>query len=216
MGTACSLAALCPVHYTSGDVPHATLRLETFPGSWRLIRMDKSTRAAYVRSLSPETAVHQFGLELHYFVEGKDSDGQLAIVHYVSAPGHEPPPHVHDDEDEVFYLLEGEMDAYCGDEVFHVRGGECLFLPSGKPHAWLIRTSVLHTLIVTHPARLDRIFRETKRHEDEVQAAGGTYRDAYEGDRGKEMLAIAARHGIHVLTSEQVREQLPSFPSRIS
>jgi mannose-6-phosphate isomerase-like protein (cupin superfamily) len=168
-------------------------------------------RSAYVRGHSADTAIHQFGLDIHYLVDSKDTEGRLTIVHYVSSPGHEPPPHLHEDEDEVFYVLEGELDAYCGDAKLHVKAGECLFLPFGKPHAWIIRSPVLRTLIVCHPARLDQAFRDMKELEDKVASSGQSYEEALAGEAGKQIMAIFAKHKLRILSPAEVREQMPRF-----
>ena len=55
-------------------------RRKVMPG---VIRDLQEGRKAYVRGVTAATAVHQFGLELHYLVEGRDSHGQLAILHYL-------------------------------------------------------------------------------------------------------------------------------------
>ena len=172
----------------------------------------REERKGYVRGVTAETAVHQFGLELNYLVEGHDSNGKLAILHYTSFPGHEPPPHVHEDEDEVFYVLEGELDAYCGSETLEVKAGQCLVLPYGKPHAWKIRSPVFRSLIVTHPARIDRIFREMQEPYRKIEASGESYEQALQGDAGREILEIAARHGMRALSPDEIRQQMPGFP----
>ncbi len=169
-------------------------------------------RKGYVRGVTADTAVHQFGLELHYLVEGRDSNEQLAILHYTSSPGHEPPPHVHEDEDEVFYVLEGELDAYCGSDTLQVKAGQCLMLPFGKPHAWIIRSPIFRALIVTHPARIDRIFREMQEPYRKIEASGESYEKALQEDAGKAILNIAARHGMRALGPDEIRQQMPGFP----
>ena len=168
-------------------------------------------RKAYTRGSTAETAVHQFGLELHYLVEGNDSNGKLAMIHYTSFPGHEPPPHFHEDEDEIFYLLEGELDAYCGTDILHAKAGECLVLPFGKPHAWIIRSPKLQALIMTAPARLARIFREMQEPYRRMKASGESYEEALVNGLGKELLDTAARHGMYALTPEEIGEQMPGF-----
>ena len=173
----------------------------------------EEARKPYVRGVAAGTAIQQFGVELHYLVEGCDSLGKLALLHYVSSPGHEPPPHVHEDEDEVIYLLEGELDAYCGSDTLHVRAGECLFLPFGKPHTWILRSSTLRALIITHPARIDRIFREVHEIYQKMEASGQSYEQALQGGAGKEMLDAAARHGMRALSPHEIQQQMPDFLS---
>jgi mannose-6-phosphate isomerase-like protein (cupin superfamily) len=44
-----------------------------------------------------------------------------------------PPLHVHDREDECFYVLDGGLSVRCGGEVFDAGGGSFVFLPRGPP-----------------------------------------------------------------------------------
>ena len=45
------------------------------------------------------------------------------------------PRHLHRNEDEVYYVVEGEHVYQCGDEEFQVGPGDLVFLPRGIPHA---------------------------------------------------------------------------------
>ena len=45
-----------------------------------------------------------------------------------------PPLHVHDREDECFYVLDGELSIRCGSEVLDAVRGSFVFLPRGRPH----------------------------------------------------------------------------------
>jgi quercetin dioxygenase-like cupin family protein len=65
--------------------------------------------------------------------------------------GTEPPPHVHEHEDELFYVLEGTINIYVGDECFRAAAGECVFLPKLKAHAFKIESSEIHMLVLMIP-----------------------------------------------------------------
>lgn len=52
--------------------------------------------------------------------------------------GHAPPLHLHEHEDEAFYLLEGFMRFRCGDEEFDANAGDFVFVPRGTPHAFRV------------------------------------------------------------------------------
>ena len=45
-----------------------------------------------------------------------------------------PPLHVHNREDECFYVLDGELSIRCGSEVFDAARGSFVFLPRGRLH----------------------------------------------------------------------------------
>ena len=41
-----------------------------------------------------------------------------------------PDAYWHEHEDEVFYIVEGHLEMHCGDQVFQVEAGECIFYRS--------------------------------------------------------------------------------------
>jgi mannose-6-phosphate isomerase-like protein (cupin superfamily) len=69
--------------------------------------------------------------------------------------------HVHRNEDELFYVLEGEHVFRCGEEEFRVGPGGTVFAPRGIPHAH--RRVVPRTgrfLTLTYPAGFEGFFRD--------------------------------------------------------
>jgi mannose-6-phosphate isomerase-like protein (cupin superfamily) len=70
------------------------------------------------------------------------------------------PLHLHEREDELFHILEGEHVFQCGGDEFHVGPGEFLALPRGVPHAH--RRVVPGTgrfLVIASPGGFDGFFR---------------------------------------------------------
>jgi len=57
--------------------------------------------------------------------------GALSVFEASIAGG--PPLHVHDREDECFYVLGGELSVRCGEEAFSAGAGSFVFLPRGRP-----------------------------------------------------------------------------------
>jgi quercetin dioxygenase-like cupin family protein len=49
--------------------------------------------------------------------------GAFFLAEAMLAPGTEPPGHVHSREDVLLYVLEGELDAYVGEEAFDITMG---------------------------------------------------------------------------------------------
>ena len=71
------------------------------------------------------------------------------------------PLHVHANEDEIFYPLEGEHIYQVGDEEFRVGPGGMVFAPRGIPHSQ--RRAVPgegRQLVLTSPAGFEGFFRE--------------------------------------------------------
>src|ERR1043166_2593969 len=60
------------------------------------------------------------------------------VFSMVSPPGSSLPPHVHTNEDEVVYILEGEFEVMIGGEVFKATAGDWLNLVRNIPHGYTI------------------------------------------------------------------------------
>ena len=80
-----------------------------------------------------------------------DTDGAFDLVESKMKKGTEPPPHIHDREDEFFYILAGEIKVFADGQVFTVAAGESVFLPKKIPHAYLIQSEECHVLALMTP-----------------------------------------------------------------
>ncbi|HVD55668.1 MAG TPA: cupin domain-containing protein [Thermoleophilaceae bacterium] len=88
------------------------------------------------------------------------------------------PLHVHEHEDELFFVIEGEHVFQVGDEAFQVGPGGLVFGPRGVPHSQ--RRVVERTgrvLVMCSPAGLEGFFRELA----EAERNGTLGADAYAG-----------------------------------
>jgi mannose-6-phosphate isomerase-like protein (cupin superfamily) len=71
------------------------------------------------------------------------------------------PLHVHENEDELFYVLEGEHVFQVGEEEFRVGPGGLVFAPRGVPHAQRrVVPCAGRMFVLTSPAGLEGFFRE--------------------------------------------------------
>ena len=66
-----------------------------------------------------------------------DTAGQFGLLEIVVPPGHGSPWHVHPEEDEWFYVLEGNVTFYVGDMRLDLTAGGFAFGPKGVPHTFI-------------------------------------------------------------------------------
>jgi len=92
------------------------------------------------------------------------SDGladQLFFAEQIGPPGFGVPMHVHDDEDELFYILEGELtvETEAGEVV--AKAGSFVHLPHGVAHGFRNATSqAVRSLVIATPGgALEGVFR---------------------------------------------------------
>lgn len=93
-------------------------------------------------------------------ISGSDTDEQLAIFEQTSlSPGKGTPLHIHHNQDEVFYVLDGAYYFQVGDEKFNLTAGDSIFLPRKVPHAWTQVSEKGKMTVVLQPAgKLENFF----------------------------------------------------------
>ncbi len=62
------------------------------------------------------------------------SGGAFSLVHHTAPPGHATPYHLHHEEDEAFFVLDGEFTFTCDGKKTIVGPGGYIFLPRNIPH----------------------------------------------------------------------------------
>jgi quercetin dioxygenase-like cupin family protein len=87
---------------------------------------------------------------------GEHTGGQMTVMEFVGPKNYGPPLHVHDIEDELFYIVEGEVWFHCGDAAAVHGSGALAWLPRGRPHTFQIRSESARVLQVTTPAQFER------------------------------------------------------------
>lgn len=74
------------------------------------------------------------GLELR--VPAASTAGSISVHEGVLAPGAEVPRHVHDEADQLLYVVEGEIEVTVGEASFVARGGDLVSKPHGVAHGF--------------------------------------------------------------------------------
>jgi len=101
---------------------------------------------------------------MRYVATAEDTNGQFAVIEQRCTPAGDPPRHVHvhEHEDEAFYVLEGRLTATIGGDTTLTAGpGECVFLPRGKAHSLHAETPEIRGLVLLAPAGFEQFFAAT-------------------------------------------------------
>jgi mannose-6-phosphate isomerase-like protein (cupin superfamily) len=91
-----------------------------------------------------------------------DGIGSMAVVEVVAEPGFPgPPPHVHDETVDSFYVLEGVVELRLGDETVDAGPGSFALVPPGHVHSVSNRGDAPARLLnIQAPGGLERYLRE--------------------------------------------------------
>ena len=76
------------------------------------------------------------GSPIFHKVKSKDTNGVFSVMEFVTPPGKGVALHVHEREDELVYLLEGEIEVTLGDQKMKAVPGVMALLPRGIPHGF--------------------------------------------------------------------------------
>ena len=92
---------------------------------------------------------------------GKDTNGQYTLIEQYNDPGMEIPLHIHQDEDEIFHVLEGELEIQIGNDIKLLKAGDIGFCPRGIPHSWkVVGNSKAKVMLSVFPSGLELMFGE--------------------------------------------------------
>lgn len=86
----------------------------------------------------------------------RDTDGQFCLVEILENEG-ETPLHVHHNEDETFWVLEGEIDFEVGGQTVNAGPGTMLFGPRGIPHRYTVRRGPSRMLFLFTPGGFEEL-----------------------------------------------------------
>ena len=90
-------------------------------------------------------------------VTAADTGGQLTIVEVTEPPGAEAPLHVHHREDEGFWVLDGEVTLYVGDETIEATAGDFAWGPRDIPHRYTVGPNGCRMLFICTPGGFENL-----------------------------------------------------------
>lgn len=81
-----------------------------------------------------------------------EADGdRYALTEQLFPRGIETPLHVQPEDDETFYVLEGEVTFFAGDDRTRASAGTVVHVPRGTPHGFRVESETARMLVVTTP-----------------------------------------------------------------
>ncbi|MDQ3758800.1 MAG: quercetin 2,3-dioxygenase [Actinomycetota bacterium] len=90
-----------------------------------------------------------------------DTGGQMTVVEVTEPPGAEAPLHVHHNEDEAFWVLDGEVTFHVGDTTIEASAGDYAFGPRNIPHRFTVGDSGCRMLFILTPGGFEDLVMAT-------------------------------------------------------
>ena len=128
----------------------------------------------------------------------EQTDGRYTLVEILAPEGYPGVLHVHHREDEGFWILEGELTVYVGEQTMKARPGSFLFGPKDVPHAFTVDSGPARLLFILSPAGFEDLIREMGEPAREMTIPLQPEEPPSEAEMER-MAAIAAKYGGEIL-----------------
>jgi quercetin dioxygenase-like cupin family protein len=89
---------------------------------------------------------------------GEQTGGSFSQVESIDPRGTATPLHRHRNEEESFYVIEGELSVLVDGEWLELSAGDFALVPRGVPHAYVVRSEQARMLVTFSPAGFEAAF----------------------------------------------------------
>lgn len=119
-----------------------------------------SDPVGYVLDAGQGEAHWFLGARATYKTTRSQNGGGLFLAEFHAPRGHGAPLHVHDDADEMFYVLNGQLTVEYAGEEHTVTDGGFVFGPRNVEHRFRVDSEEAHFLLLTTPAGFENFVRD--------------------------------------------------------
>jgi quercetin dioxygenase-like cupin family protein len=153
-----------------------------------------STLQPYAFRQEEGSTIWFLGLPTTVKATGAQTGGAFGLIEQAIPASFASPYHVHHNEDESFYVLEGEVDFICDRKWLKAGPGAFLFLPRNIPHGFKVEDSApAKLLILASPAGFEQF----------VVEMSGPVKDSAHPSVGppdmEKLIALASKYSIDIL-----------------
>jgi quercetin dioxygenase-like cupin family protein len=148
-----------------------------------------------ITSPDTQTAIWFLGALSQVRVSGEQTGGAFSLADTLARRGNASPVHVHDRDDETFFVLDGELRVIVGEEDYAAGPGTVAVLPRRLRHAYVVTSATARFLTLHTPGGFERFAAEVG---EPAQAPTLPSQPAGPPDFAA-LAQAAARHGITIL-----------------
>ena len=125
--------------------------------------------------VTPEQAlpIKAFGFDMKVLLTSEAAGGAISVIVGWLKPGEGPPDHIHSNQEELFFIVEGTCEVAAGDQTSTAGPGTIVFIPRNTVHRVRnVGDTTACILDLTLPGGQDRYFKAIA-----DLAAGGGFTD---------------------------------------
>lgn len=119
---------------------------------------------------APENSRAIPGALFHFLAKGDQTEKAYALLQIEVHRGAAPPAHVHAHEHESYYILEGSIKFFVGEEVVVANKGDMVHLPNHLMHTFEVVSESANVLMLISPAGLEQWFWENSAPAPDMKA----------------------------------------------
>ena len=152
---------------------------------------------SFFRATDTGTMVLGPGDVYTFLATTEETDGAYFVLEGTVPPGAGPPPHIHHDQIETFYVVEGQLEIMIDGQVHETKAGDFVHVSKGSPHSFINRSQAPAKLVATFvPAvNVEKFFREAMEETTDRNAIPPQLDDALI----QRMMAAAEHNGVEIL-----------------
>jgi quercetin dioxygenase-like cupin family protein len=126
---------------------------------------------------------------------GQTTAGRVAVTENWAPRGYGSPLHVHHNEDEWFFVLEGELTFWVDGQIIEAAAGSLVYGPRDLPHTFTVSSDEARFLLVIEPAGFEEFLLELSEPAQSATLPPATLNPP----ASETMIAAATRYGIEIL-----------------
>ncbi|MGK7926062.1 MAG: cupin domain-containing protein [Spirulina sp.] len=96
---------------------------------------------------------------IKFILSAAETSGQFDIAESQYSYLGGPPLHIHTQQDETHYILEGKLRYQIEEEAIDLEPGDSIYIPKGTPHAWInLEQEPARAIVVLNPGGSEGFF----------------------------------------------------------
>jgi mannose-6-phosphate isomerase-like protein (cupin superfamily) len=128
-------------------------------------------------------------------VRHDECEDGISVLESLAPHGVSPPLHVHQTEDEIFHVLEGQLRVRAGDTEVRIGAGETILGPKGVPHTYRVESHEgARWLVITRRGDFERFVHALSRPAERPEPP--TPQGPPTPEQANALAAAAREHGI--------------------
>lgn len=128
-----------------------------------------------------------------------ETGGNFSVFEFIEVKGLEAPFHIHENEDEIWRVVEGEITFYLEGEEIDTVSGDTVFVPRGKSHTFRLKTETAKAILSLTSTDFENIIRDIARP---ATSATELPNQPISKEQAEQLIASGKKNGLTILKHE--------------